>query len=346
MSDLQIPAFGSVAGAAAAHGHAVQFYETDSSLIDALLQRFAPGLACGDAAVIIGTADHRQALALQLEARGIDLDGARESQRYIELDSAATLEKLLVEGWPDAGRFAEVIGGLVGQTQSSNPERHLLLFGEMVAHLWAEGKHDATLRLEELWNELAGRHAFFLLCGYPLELFSRSEHSSKFFRICGEHTHVNPAESYPTDTNEQHRRRTVARLEMKTRSLENEIRLSQERLALLQDATHAGTWELDPFTETFSFSSRAAKLLGVRSGRIPQSEFLDLLRFSADRDAVSAGLRQLQRGHRNFAAGFRLMSTESTRILEIRGKTAYNAGFPIVLGVLIDVTARVSAGTL
>lgn len=345
MSDLQIPAIRAQAGTSPAHGHAVQFYESDSSLIDSLFQHFAPGLPAGDTAIIIATPDHRQALAVELESRGIDLEHARGMRRYIEWDSAETLDKLLVEGWPDTAKFADVIAGLIERAQASNPGHRLLLYGEMVAHLWAEGKQDATLRLEELWNGLAVRYPFYLLCGYPLDQFNRSEHSSKFFSICGEHTHINPAEDQSSQESEQQRRRAVARLQVKTHVLENEIRLSQERLLLLQDAAHAGTWEMDPFTETFSFSSAAAKLLGIRSGRILESEFLNLIHFSADRDSVSAGLRQLQRGRRHFAAGFRLMSLDATRILEIRGKTAYNAGSPIVLGVLIDVTARVAASS-
>lgn len=338
MSEQQIPRPSIAAVTVTDCGHAVQFYESDSSLIDSLLQHFAAGLIAGDTAIIIGTANHREALAAELEGRGVDLEHARRQQRYIELDSAATLEKLLVEGWPDTAKFTQVIAGLVEQAQASNPGRRILLFGEMVAHLWAEGKHDATLRLEELWNGLAGQYPFFLLCGYPLDQFNRSEHSGKFFSICGEHTHINPAESHPDQEIEQQRRRTIARLQVKTCVLENEIRLSQERLLLLQDATHAGTWEMDPFSETFSFSSAAAKLLEIKSGRIHHSEFLNLIHYSADREAVSAGLRQLQRGRRTFAAGFRLMARDNTRILEIRGKTAYNAGSPIVLGVLIDVT--------
>jgi PAS domain S-box-containing protein len=343
MSDLQIQLSESPAETPS-RGHAVQFYDADSSLIDSLVQHFAAGLIAGDTMVIIATAEHRQALAQALEERGIDLASARNVQRFVELDSLETLRKLLVEGWPDDARFAEVIGGLVEQAQALNPGRRLLLYGEMVAHLWAEGKHEATVRLEELWNGLAERIPFFLLCGYPLDAFNRSEHSSRFFNICGEHTHVNAGESYQSQPGEQPRRRTVARLQTRTRAMDNEIRLSQERLLLLQDASQAGTWEMDPFSGTFSFSSAAAKLLGIKSRRLlPDSEFLNLIHYSADRDAVTAALRHLQRGRRNLAAGFRLMNDDGARILEIRGKTAYNAGSPIVLGVLIDVTDRAAA---
>lgn len=322
-------------------GHAVQFYENDSSLIHSLVRHVAPALVSGDTVIIIATGEHRRALDRELEARGIDLADARTCERYIVLDSAETLQKFLVEGWPDAAKFEQVIGRLVEEAEAASRGHRLFLFGEMVAHLWAEGKHEATLRLEELWNELADRYSFFLLCGYPLEDFNRTEHIGQVFSICGEHTHVNPSDNYHSNGNGHRAGHMLSPVQVKTRALENEIRLSQERLSLLQDATEAGTWEMDPFSETFSLSSTAAKLLGIKSGRVLlQSEFLNLIHYSADRDAVAAALRQLHRGRRNFAAAFRLMNHESTRILEIRGKTAYNAGSPVVLGVLIDVTAR------
>lgn len=340
MSDLQMPALDTRAKLPPS-GHAVQFYENDSSLIDSLVRQVAPALVAGDTVIIIATGEHREALARELESRGIDLAEAQTCERYIVLDSPETLQRFLVEGWPDAARFEQVIGRLVGQAESSSRGHRLFLYGEMVAHLWAEGKQEATLRLEELWNELADRYSFFLLCGYPLDDFNRSEHSGQVFSICGEHTHVNPIDDPHTNGNGHQTRHMVSPLEVKTRALENEIRLSQERLSLLQDSPAAGTWEMDPFSETFSLSSTAAKLLGIKSGRVLlQSEFLNLIHYSADRDAVAAALKQLQRGRRHFAAGFRLINDESTRILEIRGKTAYNAGSPVVLGVLMDVTER------
>lgn len=45
------------------------------------------------------------------------------------------------------------------------------IFGEMVAVLWAEGKTRTAIRLEELWDELATRHAFSLLCAYPMSAY-------------------------------------------------------------------------------------------------------------------------------------------------------------------------------
>ena len=325
-------------GVAAACGHAVQFYENDSTLIDTLGQNFASALAAGDTAVAIATKPHLQAIANALSARGINLNSVRSSRRYIEADAAETLAKFMVQGRPDAEKFNATVGRQIARAEALSQGHRVLVFGEMVALLWEQGRHDATIRLEQVWNELAERHFFFLLCGYPLGLFSRSDHRQMFFNICGEHTHVNPAETYPRHGNENQRRRSVARLQQKARALEDEIRLSQERILLLQGAARAGTWELDIANNMFSLSSAAAKLLKLRTGRVPLSSVPGQMYYSGDRDAVSAGLQEAQRGRRNFVVTFRIRDGRAIRLLEIRGKTFYNAGLPIMLGVLLDAT--------
>jgi PAS domain-containing protein len=319
-------------------GHAVQFYENQSTLIDTVSQHFAAALAAGDTAIAVATAPHLEAIANELSARGMDLNSLRASHHYIEMEAAEALGKFMVQGWPDAEKFNATVGRRIARAEALSQGHHIVVFGEMVALLWAQGRHDATFRLERLWNDFAERHSFFLLCGYPLDLFSRSDHLQMFFNICGEHSHVNPAESYPQHDNEKQRGGSVARVEQKARALENEIRLSQERILLLQSATRAGTWELDLADDTLSLSSVAAKLLKMPFGRIPVSSLLAQMYYSGDRDAVRTGLKQAQRGRENFAVAFRIRDGEATRVLQIRGKAFYNSGSPIMLGVLLDLT--------
>ena len=57
--------------------------------------------------------------------------------RYIALDAAETLAKIMVEGFPDAARFREVIGKLVIQAQNeAGHASGVVAFGELVALLW------------------------------------------------------------------------------------------------------------------------------------------------------------------------------------------------------------------
>jgi PAS domain-containing protein len=321
-------------------GHAVQFYEKDSALIEALGQHIGAALTSEDTAIVVATKPHLESLADELRLRKIKVLTAVKAGRLIRLDAAETLTKFMVGGGPDKDKFENTIGALVRRAESGmKPGSRLVVFGEMVALLWAEGKRDATVRLEELWNDLAERHSFNLLCGYPINAFDRLEHRQFFFSICGEHTHVNPAESYPAHGSENQRRRNVAKLQQQTKALQVEIQISQQRIHLLQKVTKAGTWELDIVNDTFSFSSAAAKLLGFEySSRVRLGQLMDLMYYSSDRENVFAQLQAAQRHRKDFNATFRVRQGEGTRIIAIQGKTFYNAGSPLMLGVLSDVT--------
>jgi PAS domain S-box-containing protein len=317
----------------------VQFYDEDSYLIEAVGRFAAQAIAAGDISIVIATPAHREALVRELEARGISAAALAEQGRYIALDATETLDTFMVDGWPDAARFQASVGALVARSVA-RCKGQLAAFGEMVALLWGEGKHDAAVHLERLWNDLMLEHKFSLLCGYPMNGFDREDHRRLFFSICGEHSHVNPTEEYPAQGSEGQRRRHVAKLQQKTRALETEIRLSQERVLILQKQADSGTWELDLSDETVSLSSAAARILGLRSGRLPLRELLALMYYSGDRQAVMNGIDKSRTGRKEFIAEFRLQRSGRTHVLSIRGKTVYNTGQPLILGVLSDVTSR------
>jgi hypothetical protein len=199
--------------AATHHEHFVQFYDQDEYLLDEVSYFLAAGLQSGHAGLVIASPQHRDGLDLRLE------DLVRDRSRYVALDAAATLSKFMVDGYPDARRFEKVVGGAL-QRVSRNETRHVHAFGEMVSLLWAEGKHEAAFRLEELWNDLIASHAFSLLCAYPMDGFHDIGHGNSFLHICDVHSQVRPAESFstPADLDELHRQ--VAALPQKAVALE------------------------------------------------------------------------------------------------------------------------------
>ena len=201
------------------HDHQVQFYEEDAFLIDELSDFIGAGLEGGQAGIVIATQAHRADLAERLSARGAS---AHVSDRYVALDAAETLSTFMVDGWPDEQRFARVMKNLLRRT-AQNGNRQVLAFGEMVALLWAEGKHEAAIRLEELWNDLAKTESFSLLCAYPIQDFSREEHGTFFHHICKAHSHVRPAESFVDTAAPDELRRQVALLQQKAAALETEV---------------------------------------------------------------------------------------------------------------------------
>jgi hypothetical protein len=131
--------------------HAVQLYEDDDFLTAILARVVGDGLEAGDAVVVIATERHRQALEAQLVANGVEVEAASDAERYVALDAADTLASFIVDGAPDpaASRRSSAV---LDRAANATVHGRIRAFGEMVALLWADGKRDAALALEELWN--------------------------------------------------------------------------------------------------------------------------------------------------------------------------------------------------
>lgn len=211
---------------AAPRGHSVQLYADDQYLIRDLSRTLGAALGAGDTVIVIATGPHRDSLAKRFEERGLNLQQAIAEERYIALDAADTMSKFMVGNEPDKTRFFNVIGGVLQRANRNSAGEHhgIVAFGEMVAVLFANGQADAAISLEQLWNELSSLYEFNLHCAYPINLFHSSTDSESLRRICEQHQHVVPAESYTSLGNEPDRLLAVTLLQQKARALEHEIR--------------------------------------------------------------------------------------------------------------------------
>ena len=172
--------------------HVAYFYQESDSLLEALCDFIGCALGAGSAAIIIATKMHREGLQQRLTARGLDIHKAGKQGRYVELDASDVLSKFMVEGMPDGGLFEEIVGGAIVRIRAHPKTSHaeIAAFGEMVALLWTEGKVEAAIRLEQLWNELAKKHSFFLRCAYPIANFYGEKNAQPLMRVCAEHSAV------------------------------------------------------------------------------------------------------------------------------------------------------------
>jgi PAS domain S-box-containing protein/excisionase family DNA binding protein len=201
--------------------HLVQFYETDAFLLDAVRDFIGAALRAGDAAIVIATEAHREGLEEGLQTDGLDLTTARACGRYVSLDAAETLARIMVDGEVAPARFGEVVGGIVTRAAASG--RRVRIFGEMVALLTDTGDDAAAVRLEELWNDLQQTHAFALLCAYAMNRLGGEARADLVGEVCAAHSRVVPAESYAALSSPDDRLHTIAVLQQKAQSLEAEI---------------------------------------------------------------------------------------------------------------------------
>lgn len=202
--------------------HFVQFYERDGALLEAVDGYVKNGLRAGATAIVIATRDHLDALERQWQQDSLDLAGARRNGQYIAFDAAETLARLLLDDWPHARRFADVIGSVIARACARSSR--VIAFGEMVALLWKDGKQSAAIHLETLWNDLLKKHSFSLFCAYPMSECAELTHAAPFAGVCCAHTRVIPAESYSGLAHTGERLAQISQLQQKAQALENEVR--------------------------------------------------------------------------------------------------------------------------
>jgi hypothetical protein len=185
--------------------HVVQFYLTDDFLLNIICNFIVSACKTRDGIVIVATKSHREGILERLALLGIDVAALKLAGSYVEMDAEETLEALMVNEAPDFACFDRLISGaLTGAKAASDAtDSRLMVFGEMVALLFARRKLEAALAVEKFWAILGSRYSFSLLCGYSMKEFAEPGTEESFLRICAQHATVSSPEAYATAESEQ-----------------------------------------------------------------------------------------------------------------------------------------------
>lgn len=168
--------------------HVVRFCEDDPDVITTMAGYVIGAIDAGDAALVIASADHREALTAFLHAAGINVAEACRAERLVIIDAAATLTRFYSDGHIAADRFRSVLGGTIRHV-ARHTGRPVRCYGEMVGLLWDVGAVTAAIELEDHWNDLSRELAFSLLCCYSNQPVG-SEHSFDRWDVCMLHSGV------------------------------------------------------------------------------------------------------------------------------------------------------------
>ncbi|HUQ21897.1 MAG TPA: MEDS domain-containing protein [Gaiellaceae bacterium] len=173
--------------------HAVQVYRDVAELADSVAKYLAVGFDLREPAVVIATPDHWARFGEELAESGWDSTRIETSGLLFCADAETTLRAVMAGDRPSPEQFESVVGGLLDRVSARFPNRRIRAFGEMVDLLCTDGNFDAAAQLEELWNHLARRRSFSLLCGYGIDVFDQAAQVSILPAICRSHSHVLPA---------------------------------------------------------------------------------------------------------------------------------------------------------
>jgi len=167
--------------------HAVRFYENEKSLSQIVAEFLGDGLAVGEPAIVVATPAQRAAILRELVARKVDVVPLQRSDELLLLDAEKTLSTFMINGEPNSAMFNHTMCEVIERACRGRQDCTVRVYGQMVDVLWQIGMHDAAIRLEMLWNELANTRSFSLLCGYAIGNFYKD---ANFQEICGQHTHI------------------------------------------------------------------------------------------------------------------------------------------------------------
>jgi PAS domain S-box-containing protein len=257
--------------------HVVQFYQEDHLLIEELASLIGTALVSGESAIVVATEVHRDALAAELKSRGLNISKATAEGRYLAFDARETLAQFIVDHMPDERRFCELLGRRIASAKaaSKSSEPRTVIFGEMVALLWSEGKQLAAIRLEELWNVLAQKHSFTLRCAYPMSGFHDEKHGEQFAEICARHSAVYPVGNHLLLGYDE-RLRAIAKLQQEVEVLgyQKALYASEQRFRLLVEAVQDyAIFMLDPQGRVKSWNLGAERLKGYSASEIIGQHF-------------------------------------------------------------------------
>jgi MEDS: MEthanogen/methylotroph, DcmR Sensory domain len=176
----------------AAH-HLVQFYGRDHQALIRNVGRFLrAGLRRGDGLLAVATLEHSCGFAFELRSEPRYQQAVGQG-RLLLLDAQLTLGQCLADGGLSWDRFVATVGSALEELRSRVRGATIRIFGGMVGLLWAAGRVDAAVQLEEFWNRLMEGQQASLFCAYPIDLFRANGRTQGIDRLVCTHSHLVPA---------------------------------------------------------------------------------------------------------------------------------------------------------
>jgi len=174
--------------------HTLQFYATDTYLVQGVAPYLAAGLGRGEPVAVLCTAEHLRLIGDALATRGHDVAHLRRLGLFQWHDAEECSRRVLVGDQVDPTFFNREMAEPVIRLAQRFPGRPVRLYGEVVDLLFGSDHFDAAIQLEGLWSAVAREQNISLLCSYRVAAALRP--SVMLRRIASAHEQVLPPETY------------------------------------------------------------------------------------------------------------------------------------------------------
>jgi CheY-like chemotaxis protein len=148
--------------------HRAVFYSNDEGRFDDYVRCAEAAFAAGRTFVFLADESARRELDQRLRARLANFDEAF-ARRCMLLDALQLLSEYLVDGWPDEPRLWSNLGSLLMRAAAASDKGRagVVVCDESAASLVKDGRAEAAIRVEELWDDLGRTFNVEIVCGHP-----------------------------------------------------------------------------------------------------------------------------------------------------------------------------------
>jgi DNA-binding NarL/FixJ family response regulator len=162
-------------------GHEVLFFSDEEVLLDQFAEFLGNALAKKCPTISVVTPSQRVRLIERLRTRAADVDNSMRQGTCVWVDPAEVLDPL---------QFVQIVRSWTKPRSKDEPpgRLHFACCGVRAGCLWASGKLDEALELEQFCSSFAESYQVSMLCAYPLTSLDGVE--SEFATISAEHSSI------------------------------------------------------------------------------------------------------------------------------------------------------------
>jgi hypothetical protein len=181
---------------AAPRDHIVQLYQDQAFLNRAVCRFAAAALANGEGLILVPTLAHWNAFRPRLEAEGVNVADAQSRGQLTVVDADEFLPRFMQKAMPEAPVFLGLAGEIVARTRGSGRYPKVRWWGEMVNILWERGDVAASMKLEDLFDQVSQAQDIAIFCSFLMDNFNGEVHTHMLPRLGENHSQLIPVEDY------------------------------------------------------------------------------------------------------------------------------------------------------
>ncbi len=154
----QIDAWDQLVADPSPRDHIVQLYQENAFLNRAVCRFVGAGLANGEGIILVSTGPHWTGFHAYLEDEGVNVRAARKRGQLTVVDADELLPRFMRDSMPDPEIFPGVFENVVAKARDAGGYQKVRVWGEMVNVLWERGDADASMNLEDQFDQLIKKH--------------------------------------------------------------------------------------------------------------------------------------------------------------------------------------------